>query len=76
MAIDWTQFDTPLNINDSHLYSKGMFDNPEENKEIDSSMINMLMDICSKTIGIDMAPYPLDFEIDSDLKKLNKKRKR
>ena len=55
-----------------------MLDKPEENeiKEIDSSTINMIIDICNKTIGIDMSPYKVDSEIDSNFKKLNKKRKR
>ena len=78
MEIDWSQFGKHFDINDSHLYSKGMFDKPDENeiKEIDSSTINMIMDICNKTMAIDMMPYKVDSEIDSDFKKLNKKRKR
>ena len=79
MEIDWSQFGKLFDTNDFHLYSsKGMFDKPDENeiKEIDSSTINMIMDICNKTIGIDMSPYKVDSEIDSDFKKLNKKRKR
>lgn len=78
MEIDWSQFGKHFDTNDSHFYSKGMFDEQEEDeiKEIDSSTINMIMDICNKTIGIDMSPYKVDSEIDSDFKKLNKKRKR
>ena len=78
MEINWSQFGKHFDANNSHLYSKEKFDKPEENeiKEIDSSTINMIMDICNKTIGIDMSPYKVDSEIDSDFKKLNKKRKR
>ena len=79
MEIDWLHFGKLFDTNDFHLYSsKGMFDKPDENeiKEIDSSTFNMIMDICNKTIGIDMSPYKVDSEIDSDFKKLNKKRKR
>ena len=79
MEIDWSQFGKLFDTNDFHLYSsKGMFDKPDENeiKEIDSSTINMIMDICNKTMAIDMMPYKVDSEIDSDFKKLNKKRKR
>ena len=78
MEIDWSQIGKHFDTNDSHLYSKGMLDKPEENeiKEIDSSTINMIIDICNKIIGIDMSPYKVDSEIDSDFKKLNKKRKR
>ena len=79
MEIDWSQFGKHFDTNYSHLYSsKGMFDKPEENeiKEIDSSTINMIMDICNKTMAIDMSPYKVDSEIDSDFKKLNKNKKR
>ena len=78
MKIDWSQFGKLFNTNNSHLYSKGMFDKLDENeiKEIDSSTINMIIDICNKTMCIDMSPYKVDSEIDSDFKKLNKKRKR
>ena len=79
MEIDCSQFGKLFDTNNFHLYSsKWMFDKPDENeiKEIDSFTINMIMDICNKTIGIDMAPYKVDSEIDSDFKKLNKKRKR
>ena len=78
MEIDWSQFGKLFDTNDFHLYSsKGMFDKPDENeiKEIDSSTFNMIMDICNKTIGIDMSLYKVDCKIDSYFNKLNKKRK-